>query len=87
MGETGDVPPGSTVVKTSNLTPGTYVMFCNIDDKTDGTVLNHFTRGMATTVIAVSRADRHRYCRPTRPTNGTGVLTSSRKASFLAAVV
>jgi uncharacterized cupredoxin-like copper-binding protein len=53
MGETGDVKPGKTVVKTFHLTPGTYVMFCNIDDKNpDGTVLNHFHQGMAATITA-----------------------------------
>jgi uncharacterized cupredoxin-like copper-binding protein len=53
MGETGDVKPGQTVVKTFHLTPGTYVMFCNIDDKNpDGTVLNHFHQGMAATITA-----------------------------------
>ncbi len=47
IGETGDVKPGKTVVKKFKLTPGTYVMFCNIDDKNaDGTVTNHFRRGM-----------------------------------------
>ena len=47
IGETGDVKPGKTVTKTFRLTPGTYVMFCNIDDKSaDGTVLNHFQHGM-----------------------------------------
>ncbi len=47
IGETGDVKPGKTVTKTFRLTPGTYVMFCNIDDKVaDGTVLNHFAHGM-----------------------------------------
>jgi uncharacterized cupredoxin-like copper-binding protein len=51
MGETGDVKPGKTVVKTFKLTPGTYVMFCNIDDKgANGTVLNHFHHGMAATI-------------------------------------
>jgi mono/diheme cytochrome c family protein/uncharacterized cupredoxin-like copper-binding protein len=53
IGETGDVKPGKTVTKTFALTPGTYVMFCNIDDKNaDGTVTNHFTRGM-TAVLTV----------------------------------
>jgi uncharacterized cupredoxin-like copper-binding protein len=51
MGETGDIKPGKTVVKTFKLTPGTYVMFCNIDDKgPNGTVVNHFHHGMAATI-------------------------------------
>jgi len=51
MGETGDVKPGHTVVKTFHLTPGTYVMFCNIDDQgPNGTAINHFHQGMAATI-------------------------------------
>jgi uncharacterized cupredoxin-like copper-binding protein len=53
MGETGDIKPGQTVVKTFKLTPGAYVMFCNIDNTNpDGTVLNHFHQGMAATITA-----------------------------------
>jgi uncharacterized cupredoxin-like copper-binding protein len=41
---------GQTVTKTITLTPGSYVMICNIDDKQpDGTVLSHFQRGMHAT--------------------------------------
>jgi uncharacterized cupredoxin-like copper-binding protein len=51
MGETGDVKPGATVVKSFKLTPGHYVMICNIDDKqADGTVISHFQRGMSATI-------------------------------------
>jgi uncharacterized cupredoxin-like copper-binding protein len=51
MGETGDVKPGQTVVKHFNLVPGTYVMFCNVDNTNpDGTTLNHFHQGMAATI-------------------------------------
>jgi len=51
MGETGDVKPGQTVVKHFKLAPGTYVMFCNIDNTNpDGTNLNHFHQGMAATI-------------------------------------
>jgi plastocyanin len=53
MGETGDVAAGATVTKTFDLPPGTYVMFCNIDNKIGSTSLNHFTHGMVTTLIAV----------------------------------
>jgi hypothetical protein len=53
VGETGDVPAGGSVTKTFDLPPGTYVMFCNIDNKNNGTVLNHFTRGMVAPLIAV----------------------------------
>jgi len=51
MGETGDVKPGATVVKSFRLSPGTYVMICNIDDKQpDGSVVSHFQRGMSATI-------------------------------------
>lgn len=47
------VKAGATVTKTIGLTPGTYVMICNIDTKTSGgQVLNHFQRGMYTTITA-----------------------------------
>ena len=51
IGETGDVKVRQTVTKTFTLTRGTYVMFCNIDDKLpDGTVVSHFQRGMSATI-------------------------------------
>ena len=53
LGETGDVPVGSTVTKTFKLTPGTYVVFCNIDTKNGGKVLNHFVHGMAAPLVVV----------------------------------
>ena len=53
VGETGDVPAGTTVTKRFDLTPGTYIIFCNIDNKSTGAVLNHFVHGMATTLIVV----------------------------------
>jgi hypothetical protein len=53
MGETGDVAAGTSVTKTFDLPPGTYVMFCNIDNKSSGTVVNHFTHGMAAPLIVV----------------------------------
>jgi len=53
IGETGDVPVGATVTKTFNLAPGTYVIFCNIDNKSGGTTLNHFVHGMVTTLVVV----------------------------------
>lgn len=52
MGETGDIKPRQHVTKTFDLTPGTYVMFCNIDDTgADGTV-NHFQHGMSAVLVA-----------------------------------
>jgi hypothetical protein len=53
MGETGDVAAGASITKTFALPPGTYIMFCNIDNKSGGTVVNHFMRGMVTTLIVV----------------------------------
>ena len=53
MGESGDVAAGKTVTKTFNLPAGTYVMFCNIDSKSSGKPLNHFTHGMVTTLTVV----------------------------------
>jgi hypothetical protein len=52
MGETGDVAAGATVTKTFDLTPGTYVMFCNIDTPNGGKTLNHYTHGMVATLLA-----------------------------------
>lgn len=47
------VKVGATTTKTISLTPGTYVMICNIDNKlADGSVLNHFQRGMYAVITA-----------------------------------
>jgi plastocyanin len=46
MGEMGDIPAGSTVSKTFDLSDGTYVMFCNIDEGTPKIL--HFVKGMST---------------------------------------
>ena len=41
--------PGATVKKTFKLKRGDYTLFCNIDDKNpDGTVTNHYHKGMST---------------------------------------
>jgi hypothetical protein len=51
MGEVGDVAAQASVTKSFTLPAGTYVMFCNIDTKNgDGTITNHFKRGMAATL-------------------------------------
>ena len=53
-GEAGDVPAGKQVTKSFDLSPGTYVMFCNIDTKNaDGSVTNHFQEGMHATVTVI----------------------------------
>jgi uncharacterized cupredoxin-like copper-binding protein len=47
------VEQGKTVTKTITLTPGTYVMICNIDTTlADGTVVSHFQRGMSAVMTA-----------------------------------
>jgi uncharacterized cupredoxin-like copper-binding protein len=48
-----EVEMGKTVTKTIALTPGTYVLICNIDTvQPDGTVLNHFQQGMDAVITA-----------------------------------
>ena len=54
IGETGDVKAQGHSTKRFDLTPGTYVLFCNIDSKNaDGTVTNHFQRGMSAVLTVV----------------------------------
>ena len=54
IGETGDVKPQGHSTKRFDLTPGTYVLFCNIDSKNaDGTVTNHFQHGMSAVITVV----------------------------------
>jgi uncharacterized cupredoxin-like copper-binding protein len=54
MGETGDVAARSHVTKKLTLTPGTYVLFCNIDTPSPGSAtINHFQHGMATTITVI----------------------------------
>jgi uncharacterized cupredoxin-like copper-binding protein len=48
-----EVKKGATVTKTIRLTPGTYVMICNIDTTLpDGTVVSHFQQGMSAVITA-----------------------------------
>jgi uncharacterized cupredoxin-like copper-binding protein len=48
-----EVEVGKATEKAITLTPATYVMFCNIDTALpDGTVLNHFQRGMYAVITA-----------------------------------
>ncbi len=53
IGETGNVAVGGTVSKVFTLTPGTYVMFCNIDTPDGAKMLNHFTHGMFATLTVL----------------------------------
>ncbi len=49
VGEIEDVEPGKTKKATFRLTPGTYVLICNIVEKeADGEIENHFAEGMHT---------------------------------------
>lgn len=53
-GETGDIKAQAHAVRRFDLTPGTYVMFCNIDTKSkDATVTNHFAHGMHAVLTVV----------------------------------
>jgi len=49
----GTLKDFKNVTKTFTLTPGTYVLFCNIDNHNGATVLNHFQHGMNTTLTAI----------------------------------
>jgi len=54
MGESGDVKAQAHVSKQFKLPPGTYVMFCNIDNiAKDKTVTNHFVHGMKAMLTVV----------------------------------
>jgi len=46
MGEIGEYKQGRTKSKVFTLTPGTYVVFCNIDVDYGGTIINHFKQDM-----------------------------------------
>ncbi|MBK5289667.1 MAG: hypothetical protein JJE46_14485 [Acidimicrobiia bacterium] len=54
MGEAGEVKAQGHVTKTFKLPPGEYVVFCNIDNiNQDGSVTNHFVKGMHATLTVV----------------------------------
>ncbi len=51
VGEISEFKAGKTVAKSFKLSPGTYVLFCNIDvENPDGTVTSHYQEGMHTTI-------------------------------------
>ena len=53
-GESGDVKAQGHVTKHFTMKPGTYVLFCNIDNiNKDKTVTNHFVKGMHATLTVV----------------------------------
>ena len=54
VGESGDVKAQGKVTKRFTMKPGTYVLFCNIDNiNKDKTVTNHFVKGMHATLTVV----------------------------------
>jgi uncharacterized cupredoxin-like copper-binding protein len=53
MGEVGELKPGAQTKHTIELSPGTYVLYCNIDTKTASGVINHFHKGMTATLTVV----------------------------------
>ena len=46
MGEIPEFKEGKTKSKVFALTPGTYVVFCNITEDQGGTTISHFKQGM-----------------------------------------
>ncbi|HZP29968.1 MAG TPA: cupredoxin domain-containing protein [Acidimicrobiia bacterium] len=51
LGELEELGHGDTATLTArNLTPGTYVLFCNVVDKSGGTTVSHFANGMHATL-------------------------------------
>jgi len=53
FGEIGEFKAGKTESKAFKLSPGSYILFCNIVDKEkDGTEVSHFKEGMYTILEA-----------------------------------
>ncbi len=50
LGEIEAFPAGETCDGVFDLTPGTYVLFCNIVEEEGGEIEDHFALGMATTL-------------------------------------
>jgi uncharacterized cupredoxin-like copper-binding protein len=51
VGEIAEFKAGKSITKSFKLSPGTYVLFCNIDvENPDGTVTSHYQEGMHTTI-------------------------------------
>jgi hypothetical protein len=52
IGEITEFEAGTSSSGTFELTPGTYVLFCNIvEEEADGTFESHFMEGMQTTLV------------------------------------
>jgi hypothetical protein len=52
VGEIEGIKPGKAATKVFKLAPGSYVLFCNIVDKTSTGEVSHFAQGMYTTLEA-----------------------------------
>ena len=53
LGEIEEFKPGKTKKKIFKLSPGDYIVFCNVvDEEEDGTTVSHFEEGMHTTINA-----------------------------------
>ena len=50
QGEVEDVAKGTTKSVELELTPGRYVVFCNVVEDVDGTKVSHFKKGMHSVV-------------------------------------
>jgi hypothetical protein len=50
IGEIEAFPAGGSCNGVFDLEPGSYVLFCNIQETEDGVVENHFELGMRTTI-------------------------------------
>lgn len=50
IGEIEDIEDGKTVSKSFDLSPGTYVVFCNVVEGTGASAVSHFHKGMHTTL-------------------------------------
>lgn len=52
IGEITEFEAGTSSSGTFELTPGTYILFCNIvEEEADGTFESHFMEGMQTTLV------------------------------------
>ena len=52
IGEIEEFEAGTTASAVFDLTPGTYVLFCNIvEEEADGSFESHFMEGMHTTIV------------------------------------
>lgn len=53
VGEVEDIKKGKTKSKVFKLSPGSYILFCNlVDEEEDGSTVSHFAEGMHTTIDA-----------------------------------